>query len=120
MTSNGIRVLLPKSMSEKVLHHGSTANVKIAYADKKYGTIYASQKIPIEYKKIVRMPLLNSGDEIEISFDIYGNIVPHKCYKKIKVELDYYPEKIDTQSRYKAKVICQTTDKYHYVVKIIQ
>lgn len=119
MTSNGIRVLLPKNMSEKVLQDGSIANVQVVFADLAYKTLYATQKKPIDYKKIMQMPLLNNGDVIEVTFDLYGALVPHKCYKKIKIELDYYPKEVDPKNRYKAKVIRQTTDKYHYIVKII-
>ena len=65
------------------------------------------------------MPLLNNGDVIEISFDLHGTPVPHKCYKKIKINLESYPKEVDYKIRYKAKVIHQTTDRYHYLVKII-
>lgn len=119
MSSNGIRILLPKSMSTNVLRDGDTADIQIAYADKRYNTLYATQKMPIDYNKIIQMPLLNNGDVIEISFDLHIGTVPHKCYKKIKVDLESYPKEIDKKARYKAKVIRQTTDKYHYLVKII-
>lgn len=120
ITNNGIRILLPKSMSEKVLSDGESANVQIVYADKKYNTLYATQETYVDYKKIMQMPLLNYGDIIEISFDLYGDPVPHKCYKKIKVYLESYPKEIENKPRYKAKVIRQTTDKYHYLVKIVK
>lgn len=120
ITSNGIRILLPKSISAKVLSDGESANVQIVYADKKYNTLYATQKTFVNYKKIMQMPLLNSGDVIEISFDLYGNPVPHKCYKKIKVCMESYPKEIENKTRYKAKVIRQTTDRYHYLVKIVE
>lgn len=122
MISNGIRILLPKSMAEKVLHEGESANVQIVYADQTYNTLYATQKELVDYKKITKIPLLNIGDIIEISFDIYGNPVPHKCYKKIKVYLKSYTREIEIEykERYKAKVIRQTSDKYHYLLKIIE
>lgn len=120
MTNNGIRILLPISMSTRNLHKGVSVNVQIAYADKKYDTLHATQKIPIDYKKIMQMPLLNNGDIIEISFDLYGEPVLHKCYKKIKIRMESYPKDIDNKVRYKAKVIRQTTDKYHYLVKIVE
>ncbi|MCD8236104.1 MAG: hypothetical protein LUD00_05510 [Prevotellaceae bacterium] len=122
ITSNGIRILLPKSMAEEVLYEGDSANVQIVYADKKYNTLYATQKVSIDYKKITQIPLLNNGDIIEISFDLYGNPVPHKCDKKIKVCLKSYTKEmeIEYKERYKAKVIRQTSDKYHYLIKIIE
>lgn len=119
-TSNGIRILLPKSMAEKVLREGDSVSVQIVYADKKYNTLYATQKTPVDYKKIIQMPLLNKDDVIEISFDLYGNPVPHKCYKKIIVYLESYPEVVENKARYKVKVIHQTTDKYHYLVKMVK
>lgn len=120
VTSSGIRILLPKNMAAKVLSDGESANVQIVYADKNYNTLYATQKTFVDYKKIMQMPLLNNGDVIEISFDLYGNPVPHKCYKKIKVCLESYPKEIENKPRYMAKVIRQTTDRYHYLVKIIK
>lgn len=119
MTSNGIRILLPKIMSEKALSDGDSAKVQIVYADRAYSTLYATQKSAVDYIKVKQIPLLNNGDIIEISFDIHGEPVPHKCYKRIKINLESYPKKIENKARYKAKVIRQTIDKYHYLVKII-
>lgn len=106
----------------KLIHEGESANVQIVYADQTYNTLYATQKELVDYKKITKIPLLNIGDIIEISFDIYGNPVPHKCYKKIKVYLKSYTREIEIEykERYKAKVIRQTSDKYHYLLKIIE
>lgn len=120
ITSNGLRILLPKTMSEKELREGDKAKVQIVFVDKKYNTLYATQKESVDYAKIMQMPLLNNGDVIEISFDIRGVPIPHKCYKRIKVNLDSYPKEIDNNTRYKAKVIRQTTDKYHYLVTLIK
>ena len=120
ITSNGLRILLPKTMSEKELLEGDKAKVEIVFVDKKYNTLYATQKKSVDYAKIMQMPLLNNGDVIEISFDIRGVPIPHKCYKKIKVNLVSYPKEIDNKIRYKAKVIRQTTDKYHYLVTLIK
>lgn len=120
IASNGIRILLPKNMVTKALHKGDSANVHIVYADKIYNTLYASQMTSFDYIKIIQMPLLNNGDIIEISFESNGKPVPHKCYKKISVSLVSYPKKIDNKVRYKAKVIRQTLDRYHYLVKIVE
>ena len=120
ITSNGLRIFLPKTMSEKALYEGDSAKVQIVFVDKKYNTLYATQKKSVDYAKIMQMPLLNNGDVIEISFDIRGVPIPHKCYKKIKVNLVSYPKEIDNKIRYKAKVIRQTTDKYHYLVTLIK
>ena len=120
ITSNGLRIFLPKTMSEKALYEGDSAKVQIVFVDKKYNTLYATQKKSVDYAKIMQMPLLNNGDVIEISFDIRGVPIPHKCYKRIKVNLDLYPKEIDNKIRYKAKVIRQTTDKYHYLVTLIK
>lgn len=120
ITSNGLRIFLSKTMSEKALYEGDSAKVQIVFVDKKYNTLYATQKKSVDYAKIMQMPLLNNGDVIEISFDIRGVPIPHKCYKRIKVNLDLYPKEIDNKIRYKAKVIRQTTDKYHYLVTLIK
>ena len=120
ITSNGLRIFLPKTMSEKALYEGDSAKVQIVFVDKKYNTLYATQKKSVDNAKIMQMPLLNNGDVIEISFDIRGVPIPHKCYKRIKVNLDLYPKEIDNKIRYKAKVIRQTTDKYHYLVALIK
>lgn len=119
ITNNGVRILLPKNMVTKVLYKGDSANVHIVYADKLYNTLYATQMTSFDYIKIIQMPLLNNGDIIEISFDSNGNPVPHKCYKKISVSLVSYPQTLDNKVRYKAKVIRQTSDRYHYLVKIV-
>ena len=107
-------------MVTKALHKGDSANVHIVYADKIYNTLYATQMTSFDYIKIIQMPLLNNGDIIEISFESNGKPVPHKCYKKISVSLVSYPKKIDNKVRYKAKVIRQTLDRYHYLVKIVE
>ena len=67
ITSNGLRILLPKTMSEKELLEGDKAKVEIVFVDKKYNTLYATQKKSVDYAKIMQMPLLNNGDVIEIS-----------------------------------------------------
>ncbi len=120
MANNGIRILLPKSMATKVLHKGDSANVYIAYADRTYNTLYATQMTSFDYDKIMQMPLLNNGDIIEISFESNGKAVPHKCYKEINVYLVSYPKKIDNKVRYKAKVIRQTSNRYNYLVKTVK
>ena len=74
----------------------------------------------VDYIKIMQMPLLNNGDVIEVSFDLNGKPVPHKCYKKIKVSLESSPKWINNKTRYNAKVIRQTTDRYHYLVMIVK
>ncbi len=119
MTYSGIRVLLPKCVTTDYLTEGSVANVLIAMADKPNNTLYATQKFPVDYKKILQTPLLNSGDIIEVTFDLNGYPIAHKCYKKVKVSIDYIPKNIDYKARYEARVIRQTSDKYHYLVKLI-
>lgn len=119
MTYSGIRVLLPKCVTTDYLTEGSVANVLIAMADKPNNTLYATQKEPVDYKKILQTPLLNSGDIIEVTFDLNGYPIAHKCYKKVKVSIDYIPKNIDYKARYEARVIRQTSDKYHYLVKLI-
>lgn len=119
IANNGLRIMLPKNMAAKELNEGEKACVHIVYADMKYKTLYAIQGIFFDYSKIMQMPLLNNGDVIEISFDLYGTPIPHKCYKKIKVYLETFPKKIESNVRYKATVIRQTADKYHYLVKIV-
>lgn len=119
ISGKGLRILLPRSMAVSELSEGETARVRIVYADTKYKTLYAIQDKSFDYGRIVQMPLLNNGDIIEISFDLHGTPIPHKCYKKIKVYLESFPKKIESKVRYKAAVIRQTTDRYHYLVKII-
>ena len=119
MTYSGIRVLLPKCVTTDYLTEGSIANVLIAMADKPNNTLYATQKVPVDYKKILKTPLLNSGDIIEVTFDLNGYPIAHKCYRKVKVSIDYIPKNIDYKARYEARVIRQTSDKYHYLVKLI-
>jgi len=119
MTYSGIRVLLPKCVTTDYLTEGSVASVLIAMADKPNNTLYATQKFPVDYKKILQTPLLNSGDIIEVTFDLNGYPIAHKCYRKVKVSIDYIPKNIDYKARYEARVIRQTSDKYHYLVKII-
>lgn len=119
MTYSGIRVLLPKCVTTDYLTEGSVANVLIAMADKPNNTLYATQKVPVDYKKILQTPLLNSGDIIEVTFDLNGYPIAHKCYRKVKVSIDYIPKNIDYKARYEARVIRQTSDKYHYLVKLI-
>lgn len=119
MTYSGIRVLLPKCVTTDYLTEGSVANVLIAMADKPNNTLYATQKTPVDYKKILQTPLLNSGDIIEVTFDLNGYPIAHKCYRKVKVSIDYIPKNIDYKARYEARVIRQTSDKYHYLVKLI-
>ena len=119
MMYSGIRVLLPKCVTTDYLTEGSVANVLIALADKPNNTLYATQKTPVDYKKILQTPLLNSGDIIEVTFDLNGYPIAHKCYRKVKVSIDYIPKNIDYKARYEARVIRQTSDKYHYLVKII-
>lgn len=119
MTNPGIRVLLPKSMCVEKLSENCVANVYIVFADKANSTLYATQKLPADYKKIIQTPLLNNGDIIEVTFDLNGYPIPHKCYKKIKISIDDNHKNIDYHARYKAKVIRQINDKYHYLVKLI-
>lgn len=119
ITNKGLRIMLPKNMAARELYEGETARVQIVYADMKYKTLYAIQEKFFDYGKIMQMPLLNKSDIIEISFDLHGTPIPHKCYKKIKVYLETFPKKIESNVRYKATVIRQTSDKYHYLVKIV-
>ena len=119
MTYSGIRVLLPKCMTTDTLTDGCVASVIIAMADKANHTLYATQKTPIDYRKITQTPLLNNGDIIEVTFDINGKPMPHKCYKKVKVYLASIPKDVDYKARYTARVIRQTSDKYHYLVKLV-
>lgn len=119
MTYLGIRVLLPKSMTSEKLSDGAVVNVLIAMADKANKTLYATQRIPVDYRKIMQTPLLNNGDIIEVTFDLNGHPIPHKCYKKIKISVLSIPKTIDYKARYQAKVIRQDNDKYHYLVKLI-
>ena len=119
MSYSGIRVLLPKSMATGKMSEGTMANVFIAMADKAYNTLYATQKFPVDYKRIMQTPLLNTGDIIEVTFDLNGYPVPHKCYKKVKVSIISIPKDIDYRARYQAKVVRQNNDKYHYLIKLI-
>ena len=116
----GIRVLLPKNVATEKPSATSMTSVYIAMADRNYDTLYATQKIPADYKKITQTPLLNNGDIIEVTFDINGKPEPHKCYKKVKIAIQSYPKKFDSRARYKARVIRQVSDKYHYLVNLIQ
>ena len=118
--SPGIRVLLPKNMAiENLSENNRVASVFIVFADKTNSTLYATQKLHADFKKILHTPLLNNGDTIEVTFDLNGYPIPHKCYKKISISIDYIPKNIDYRARYKAKVIRQMNDKYHYLVKLI-
>lgn len=120
MTDSGIRVLLPKVLSTGINQEVSLVNVFIALADKAYETLYATQILPVDYKKITQIPLLNSGDIIDVSFNINnGSPTPHNCYKKIRVSIDYGNKTIDYGTKYKARVVRQTSDKYHYQVELI-
>ena len=116
----GIRVLLPINLATKKPSATSLTSVYIAMADRNYDTLYATQKIPADYKKITQTPLLNNGDVIEVTFDINGKPEPHKCYKKVKIAIQSYPKNFDSRARYKARVIRQVIDKYHYLVNLIQ
>ena len=69
MVYPGVRVLLPKQMAIEELTDGSIVEVYIAYADKAYETLYATQKQPAYYAKIIDIPLLNNGDIIEVTFE---------------------------------------------------
>lgn len=117
--NNEAKILLPKSLSTKVLRAGDSANVQIVFLDKKYFTLFATQENPVNKAEITKIPLLNNGDIIEISFGSLRDPIPHKCYKKIKVSLESYPKVINQKIRYKAIVIRQTTNRYHYLVKIV-
>lgn len=115
----GIRILLPKNMATDKLSENCVTKVFIVMADKANRTLFATQKFPADYKKIMRIPLLNSGDIIEVKFDMHGYPKPHKCYKKIKVSLSSIPKSLDYKKRYQARVIRQTSDIFHYLVKLI-
>ena len=116
----GLRVLLPKKMATGVPSADAITCVYIVMAERNYDTLYATQKFPADYKKISQTPLLNNGDIIEVTFDINGKPEPHKCYKKIKIAIKSYPKAFDSRARYKAKVIRQVSDKYHYLVNLMQ
>ena len=118
--SPGIRVLLPKNVATEKPSATSMTSVYIAMADRNYDTLYATQKIPADYKKITQTPLLNNGDIIEVTFDINGKPEPHKCYKKVKIAIQSFPNKFDSRARYKARVVRQVSDKYHYLVNLMQ
>ena len=118
--SPGIRVLLPKNMATEKPSAAALTSVYIAMADRNYNTLYATQKIPADYKKITQTPLLNNGDIIEVTFDINGKPEPHKCYKKVKIAIQSFPNKFDSRARYKARVVRQVSDKYHYLVNLMQ
>lgn len=116
----GLRVLLPKKMATGVPSADAITSVYIVMAERNYDTLYATQKFPADYKRITQIPLLNNGDIIEVTFDINGKPEPHKCYKKIKLAIKSYPKDFDSRARYKARVIRQVSDKYHYLVNLIQ
>ena len=116
---HGMRVLLPKSMATQTITKDMFANVFIASADKAYDTLLATQREPVNYGKISQIPLLNAGDIIEVTFNVNGTIIPHKCYKKIRLSVASYPKGFDYKARYQARVIRQTSDKYHYLVKLL-
>ena len=116
---HGMRVLLPKSMATQTITKDMFANVFIASADKAYDTLLATQREPVNYVKICQIPLLNVGDIIEVTFNVNGTIIPHKCYKKIRLSVASYPKGFDYKARYQARVIRQTSDKYHYLVKLL-
>lgn len=118
--SPGIRVLLPINMATEKPSAAALTSVYIAMADRNYNTLYATQKIPADYKKITQTPLLNNGDIIEVTFDINGKPEPHKCYKKVKIAIQSFPNKFDSRARYKARVVRQVSDKYHYLVNLMQ
>ena len=120
MTNSGIRVLLPKALCTGITKEDSLVNVFIVKADKAYETLYATQILPVDYKRITQIPLLNPGDIIEVSFNINnGAPTTYNCYKKIKVSIDYSNKTIDYVTKYKARVVRQTSDKYHYLVELI-
>ena len=115
-----MRILLPKKMATQTITKDVDANVLIAMADKAYDTLLATQREPVSYKMLMETPLLNAGDIIELTFNINGTITPHKCYKKIRVAVASYPKGFDYKARYQARVIRQTSDKYHFLVKLIK
>ena len=116
---HGVRILLPKDMATQTISKHVDINVFIAMADKAYDTLLATQREPVSYKMLMETPLLNAGDIIELTFNINGTITPHKCYKKIRVSVASYPKGFDYKARYQARVIRQTSDKYHYLVKLL-
>lgn len=120
LKANEMRILLPKKMATQKINENVVANVFIAMADKAYDTLLATQREPVSYKMLMETPLLNTGDTIELTFNINGTIIPHKCYKKIRVAVASYPKGFDYKARYQARVIRQTSDKYHYLVKLIK
>lgn len=120
LKANEMRILLPKKMATQKINENVVANVFIAMADKAYDTLLATQREPVSYKMLMETPLLNAGDIIELTFNINGTIIPHKCYKKIRVAVASYPKGFDYKARYQARVIRQTSDKYHYLVKLIK
>lgn len=117
---HGVRILLPKDMATQTISKHVDINVFIAMADKAYDTLLATQREPVSYKMLMETPLLNAGDIIELTFNINGTITPHKCYKKIRVAVASYPKGFDYKARYQARVIRQTSDKYHFLVKLIK
>lgn len=119
LKANEMRILLPKKMATQKINENVVANVFIAMADKAYDTLLATQREPVSYKMLMETPLLNVGDIIELTFNINGAITPHKCYKKIRVAVASYPKGFDYKARYQARVIRQTSDKYHYLVKLL-
>ena len=119
MGKDGVRILLPKQMANDEFKQGDSADVFIAMADKYYETLYATQKQPVDYAKIKQIPLLNNGDIVELTFDVNGRPSVRKCYKKISVSLDSSSMQYYTQIRYRAKVLQELSDKYHYEVKIV-
>ena len=118
--SPGIRVLLPKNMATEKPSATAMTSVYIAMADRNYDTLYATQKFPADYRKITQTPLLNNGDIIEVTFDINGKPEPHMCYKKVKIAVQSFPKKFDSRARYKARVVRQVSDNYHYLVNLMQ
>ena len=120
LKANEMRILLPKKMATQKINENVVANVFIAMADKAYDTLLATQREPVSYKMLMETPLLNAGDIIELTFNINGTIIPHKCYKKIRVAVDSYPKGFNYKARYQARVIRQTSDKYHFLVKLIK
>lgn len=115
----GICVLLPKCMTKDKLSDGCAANVVIVMADKTHQTLFATQQVPVDYGKITQTPLLNDGDIIEVTFDLYRSPIAHNCYNKIKVSIASIPKSVDYKARYQARVIRQTSDKFHYLVKLM-
>lgn len=120
LKANEMRILLPKKMATQKINENVVANVFIAMADKAYDTLLATQREPVSYKMLMETPLLNAGDIIELTFNINGTIIPHKCYKKIRVAVASYPKGFNYKARYQARVIRQTSDKYHFLVKLIK